>query len=315
MDKAEEIMDPLKKEFIRLLTDFGFKRVFGSKEHAGILLRFLNALFEGEMTIEKIEFKDKEILPTHIAGKRILYDIYCTTDRGEVFILEMQQEESENFTGRILFYSANAIVQQGVSGVEYDIDPVYCIVLTNFNLSGMKRSLVKDILLIDRHSREVYSDQLRIIFISLKEVPGEWDDCNTQLLKLLYLIKNMEDMTRKSKPYLSGEYDDIFTASSIGNLTNEEAQAYSNSYFKELDNQSAIRFAESRGRQEGELIGRKEGELIGRKEGRKEGRQEGELIGRREGELIGRKKLMDEILKKARLAGLSDDMIASLIPQ
>ncbi len=49
---------PLSKDFIRLLTDFGFKRVFGSKEHSEILRRFLNALFEGEMYIETITFQD-----------------------------------------------------------------------------------------------------------------------------------------------------------------------------------------------------------------------------------------------------------------
>lgn len=290
MEKAEETIDPLKREFIRLLTDFGFKRVFGSKEHAGILLRFLNALFEGEMRINQIEFRDKEILPVHITGKRILYDIYCTTDRGDVFILEMQHRESENFSSRILFYSANAIVQQGIKGVEYEIDPVYCIVLTNFNLRKMKKSLVKDIRLLDNHTHEIYSDHLRIIFISLKEVPDEWDECETNLLKLLYLVKNMEDMTRKSKPYLTGEYADLFNASSIGNLTGEEAEAYSQSYLKELDNQSAIRFAAK----ESLLEGEKKGEKKGRKEGRKE--------------------MLEEILRRARNAGFSEDMIASLIP-
>lgn len=61
----------------------------------------------------------------------------------------------------------------------------------------------------------------------------------------------MENMTRKSKPYLSGEYDEFFNASSTGNLTEEEAELYSQSYFKELDNQSAVRFAESKGMEKG----------------------------------------------------------------
>lgn len=91
MSSRKIIQDPLEKDFIRLLTDFGFKRVFGSKEHAGILKRFLNALFEGEMRIEKVEFRDKEILPAHINGKKVQFDIYCTTDTDHHFILTEEE--------------------------------------------------------------------------------------------------------------------------------------------------------------------------------------------------------------------------------
>ena len=61
----------------------------------------------------------------------------------------------------------------------------------------------------------------------------------------------MDNMTKESKAYQTGEYDEMFTAASTGNLSREEAVAYSASYYKELDNQSAIRFAERKGREEG----------------------------------------------------------------
>ena len=278
---SRDVMNPLDREFIRILTDFGFKRVFGSSEHKGLLLRFLNALFEGEKRITNLEFRDKEIIPFHSAGKKVVYDIYCTTETGEHFILEMQQEESENFSIRIMFYGVSAVVKQGMRGVEYDIDPVVCIVFTDFNLSGMSRTLLKDILLIDRHTGEVYTDRLRYIFISLPEIPEEWDDCRTEFQRITYLIKNMENMTRESKPYRTGDYDDFFAAASTTQLTNEEAVAYSQSYLKEIENQSAVRFAASRSRAEGEAKGREE-----------ERRR---------------------IIEAARKSGLSEEMIASII--
>nr|MDE7496752.1 Rpn family recombination-promoting nuclease/putative transposase [Muribaculaceae bacterium] len=203
------IVDPMTRDFIRVLTDFGFKRMFGSVEHAHLLLRFLNALFEGEMIIKSVEFRDKEVLPLQPHGKRVLYDIYCTTDHGDHFILEMQQVESENFAARILFYGSSAIIKQGIKGVEYKYSPVYCIVFTDFNLSGMSHTLIKDILLTDQYTGEVYTDLLRIMFISLPEVPKEWDECNTELLRILYLIKNMENMTRDSKQYKSSLYEEF----------------------------------------------------------------------------------------------------------
>ena len=169
-------------------------------------------------------------------------------------------------------------------GVEYDIDPVICIVFTDFNLSGMSRTLLKEILLIDRYTGEVYTDRLRYIFISLPEVPEDWDDCDTEFLKIIYLIKNMENMTRNSKPYRTGDYDDFFDAASTTQLTNEEAVAYSRSYLKEMENQSAVRFAAARSREEGEIKGREE----------------------------GREEEKRRNIEAARKAGLSEDMISRI---
>lgn len=256
MKRQNAIIDPLKKDFISLLTDFGFKRVLGSKEHSTILLRFLNALFEGRMTVTNVEFRDKELLPMHSTGKKVQYDIYCTTDADTHFIIEMQQEESENFSDRILFYVCKAIVNQGIKGVEYELDPVYCVIITNFNMSGKERRLLKEMILMERSSGEIYTENMKLIFLALPEVSADWDNCKSELERLLFLIKNMENLTKDSKPYKSGEYDDVFTASSTEYLSNEEAVAYSKSYFKELDNQSAVRFAARKNREEGREEGR-----------------------------------------------------------
>ena len=254
-----KITNPLDREFIRILTDFGFKRVFGSQNRANLLRRFLNALFEGEFQIESIVFRDKELIPLHEEGKKIIYDIYCKTDSGHNFILEMQQEESEYFPDRIIFYMSRAMVDQGLKGGSYELEPVYCIVLTDFNINYMSRLLVHDITLMDRKTHEQYSDKVRLMFISLREVPTQWEKCDTELKRLLYIIKNMENMTKKSKPYVIGDYDEFFTASSVGGLSNEEAVAYSNSYYRELDHQSAVRLATQRAEARGLKLGEERG--------------------------------------------------------
>ncbi len=69
-------------------------------------------------------------------------------------------------------------------------------------------------------------------------------------------------MTKKSKPYVIGEYDEFFTASSVGNLSNEEAVAYSNSYYRELDHQSAVQLASRRAEARGMKLAQRE--MVGR---------------------------------------------------
>ncbi|MDE6409567.1 MAG: hypothetical protein K2K81_04910 [Muribaculaceae bacterium] len=103
-------------------------------------------------------------------------------------------------------------------------------------------------------------------------------------------------MTRESKPYLTGEYEEMFTASSTGNLSNEEAVAYSQSYLKELDSQSAIRFAERRSLEKGIGIGYDRGMTKGLTKGMEKGRED----------------TLNELSSLAKSLGLSDDMMKKL---
>lgn len=50
--------------FMNLMTDFAFKRLFGSPERKRLLIRFLNIIFaEDNMTVTDVTYHDKEILP------------------------------------------------------------------------------------------------------------------------------------------------------------------------------------------------------------------------------------------------------------
>lgn len=50
-------------------------------------------------------------------------------------------------------------------------------------------------------------------------------------------------MTKKSEPYTSGEYNDFFEAAQLDNLVADEAVAYSNSYYRMLNDRAALNFA------------------------------------------------------------------------
>lgn len=50
--------------FMNLMTDFAFKRIFGTPERKNLLIRFLNILFEKDsIIVTDVIFHDKEILP------------------------------------------------------------------------------------------------------------------------------------------------------------------------------------------------------------------------------------------------------------
>lgn len=76
--------------FINPFTDVGFKRIFGQAIHKELLIDFLNDLLVGEKRITDITFLDKELLPDFSGDRGVIYDIYCTNEDGEQFIVEMQ---------------------------------------------------------------------------------------------------------------------------------------------------------------------------------------------------------------------------------
>ncbi len=49
--------------YMNLLTDYAFKRVFGSERNKPVLIKFLNAALNGKEDIVDVEFRDKEMLP------------------------------------------------------------------------------------------------------------------------------------------------------------------------------------------------------------------------------------------------------------
>lgn len=75
--------------FINPFTDWGFKKIFGQEITKDLLIDFLNGLLVDEKQIKDITFLDKEILPEYQEERGVIFDIYCKTESGEEFIVEM----------------------------------------------------------------------------------------------------------------------------------------------------------------------------------------------------------------------------------
>ncbi len=251
--------------FINLQTDFGFKKIFGTSENKRILIRFLNALLGDSLTVTDVEYQDKEMLPSSEDGKRIVYDIYCTSQKEEHhFILEMQNIYEPPFEDRVLFYTAKAIAKQGKSGWKYDLKPVISIIVMDFDFRHMKKALIHRMQMADLTTGDVLTDKMRIMLLSLKQIEKRsWDECENEIERLMYLIKNMDKLDKNSEIYKGKAYEEIFDAAETENMVNEDVVAYSQSLQKLHDIQSGLEYA------------RKEYYKDGMEKGRAEGRAEG----------------------------------------
>ncbi len=99
-------------KYINPFTDWGFKRLFGQEFSKDLLISFLNDLLVGELQVKNVVFRDKEELPSTKDQRGIIYDVYCETDTGERFILEMQNRWQPNFLDRSICYACRSVLEQ-----------------------------------------------------------------------------------------------------------------------------------------------------------------------------------------------------------
>ena len=82
----------MTEKYINPHTDFGFKRLFGSEFNKELLISFLNAMFHGEQNVQDVTYLNSERLGDRADARRAIFDVYCENDKGEKFIVEMQNE-------------------------------------------------------------------------------------------------------------------------------------------------------------------------------------------------------------------------------
>ena len=259
--------------FINPFTDVGFKRIFGQEINKDLLIDFLNALLDGERRVQDIKFLNKELLPVFESDRGLIYDVYCTDENGEQFIVEMQNKEHVNFRERTVYYLSQAISRQGEKGVgwKFDLKAVYGVFFLNFQMMDLPRKLRTDIVLADRDTHEQFSDKMRYIFIELPMFTKEEAECETDFERWIYVLKNMETLQRLPFKARKAVFEKLEQIVDIAGMSKEDRMKYDES-IKVYRDQLAVMEHE---RLQGEAKGRAEGIAEGRAEGIAEGRAEG----------------------------------------
>ena len=255
--------------FINPFTDWGFKTIFGQEINKDLLISFLNDLLDGEHVIADITFGDKEQLPELKDMRGIVCDIYCTTDKNEHVIVEMQNRYQEHFIDRSLFYASRAIVKQGIKGSEWDysLAPVYTVCFMNFNVADITlRKFRTDVMLMDIDSGKVFSDNLRFIYLMLPMFGKDEAECDSDFERWIYILKNMSTFERMPFLARNAVFKRLAEIADISALSKEERDEYDESIKRMRDVISLMTTAKNEGRKEGREEVREEGREEERKE-------------------------------------------------
>ena len=114
-------------------NDVAFKKIFsednieGIKDFAESIIS--NAVeFPFSTKLLSIEFLRKEQMPSLLKGKKSLCDLKVKDDKGNVYIIEMQKRNEEDYLQRIQYYAAHAVTNQLEQGTGHtELNPVITI--------------------------------------------------------------------------------------------------------------------------------------------------------------------------------------------
>ena len=262
-----------ENRYINVLTDYGFKKVFGDKE---VMTAFLTDLLQPKSPIADITFLDKEHDGMAEYERGVIYDLLCQTEDGEEFIVEMQNRNQAQFSDRIIYYLSRSFSSQGEKGDvawDFKLKPVYGIFFLNFHLRGFEQRNIRTVQLKVEETGELFSDRLKVFTLELPNYRKmKEEDCKTKIDYWLYNITNLETMTTNI-PFQQQQpaFKKVGNIAELVRMTPEELKQYNISIDSYRTNLSVMKNERAEGIAEGLAKGLAKGRAEGRAEGIAEG--------------------------------------------
>lgn len=273
-----EHLEPIEDKYINPLTDFGFKRLFGSEPNKNLLIDFLNQILPEPHKIVDLTYSKNEQVGLNEFDRKAIFDLYCVGVNGEHFIVELQKAKQNFFKDRSVYYSSFPIQEQGKKGDwDYKLAPVYTVGILDFIFDDHKNDteLYHLVELKDQHGKLFY-DKLKFIYLELPKFDKTLEELETQYDKWLYVFKHLSKLHNRPPELQEKVFVQLFKAAELAKFSLVEREAYirSQKHYRDIKN-----IADT-----------------SKEEGREEGREERDI----------------EIIKKGIEEGLSDEILIVL---
>ena len=251
-----------KEKYINPFTDFGFKKIFGQEYNKDLLLDFLNSILKRDNDpIKDIKYKPTEQYTFTIEDRKSIFDIFCESESGERFIVEMQKNKQTYFLDRTLYYSTLPIVDQAQKGAEWDykLSAVYVVAVMDFNLNldGISDQCLHHVKLVELESNKVFYDKLTFVYIEMPRFVKKLEELEDNIDKWLYVLKNISRLQELPQKLQNRIFEKLFRVAEIAKYSREEWQEYQLSLSAYRDNKAALDYAKEEGRIEGRNEGQK----------------------------------------------------------
>lgn len=249
-------MRKIEERYISLLTDFGFKRIFGTDPNKELLINFLNSLFDGEEVIKDVKYLNSENVGDVYTERKAIFDVYCENEKSEKFIVEMQNAYQTYFKDRSLFYSTFPIREQAPKGSDWNfcLKKVYVVALLNYKMSDEafdSSDTIHTIALMDTKTNKVFNTKLMFKYVEV----GRFDKTDEELTSLsdkwMYVLKNLSRLDNRPAALREKIFSKLFAAASVARFTPTELREYEDSLKAYRDIKNSLDTAKEEGREEG----------------------------------------------------------------
>lgn len=243
-----------KPKYINPLTDFGFKRIFGTEANSDLLIDFLNCMLPFKNPIVKLTYRSIEQIPNLEDDRKVLYDLFCTDSQGKELIIEMQKAKITYFKDRALFYLTFPIQSQAKKGTwNFKLNPVYYLTLLDFHYEPVKKALLSREVQLKDQKNKVFYDKLYLKFVQLPAFTKKANNLKTRKDKWLYFLKNLENMQDMPSIFTADTvFKKALTVAEIAALGPDEYQSYNVSRMQYLEIRAALETAFEDGLEEAE---------------------------------------------------------------
>ena len=187
--------------YVNFYTDFAFKKLFGTEINKDLL--------------------------TQEYDRRAVFDVYCTNEKGEYFLVEMQKGEQQFFKDRSIYYSTFAIREQAPRGEwDYGLKGIYTIGIQNFCYDSKDPSYYHEVKLMDTATKEVFYDKLTFIYLEMPKFTKTESELETLFDKWLYAIRNLASLMERPRALQEKVFQHLFEAAEIAKFDRKERYEY-----------------------------------------------------------------------------------------
>jgi len=249
------------KRFAPLFIDFTFKKVFASEQHKNLLIALIEAFLKSYLQAKIV---DVFLLPSEQINKTrkqrvAVFDLHCTDNLGNRFIIEVQISKQDHFLGRILYYISQTITNLVKKGQKYNFDypRIYSLNFLNYEPEpkGLRGEIVERIGLFKIKKRPEFMKPFTHIHIALAIIPRfkkTLAQCRTTSDLWLYLFRNLHKMDKIPPRFNNKLFRPVFEIAEISNFSESELHNYE-AHMKGLsDYDNTIEYAGKEGERRGE---------------------------------------------------------------
>lgn len=261
------IMEKNKTEvvqrYVNLLTNSGFKAVFGDRNNKDVVMSVINMLLPEGKHVEEIEYAPTEHQGQQENNKEFRYDFMCHDADGSFFIVEVQSNPEEFWFKRCVSYASRVYDRQNRRGGEYDVPPVYLIGLMGIDVKHKNPELwrnrfVSEYSFREKLTNELQDDTIFIIFAELRRFAKQLHECENDLEKMLYIIKNGWRLANQPQELQDEIFTRLFNACDIPRFDEVKRIQYDKDMFDERRYNGEIAAARAEGHAAGQVAAKKE---------------------------------------------------------